>query len=157
MSRAYIAFPLVLLILAGCTDSGSGPTPQVDGILLEGKIARNALNIGDTASVVFDLRNIGTDSVTFTFANSCQQALYVRDERSNQLLYPVHEVCLQMIMTFTLGPGGAHTLPLLIHAGTPVPAVFPGLPLPTGHYVAYAKMSSSRGTVQSNQVRFVIR
>jgi hypothetical protein len=157
MSRAYIAFPLALLALAGCLDPGSGPTLQTGDVRLEGKITRNTLNLGDTTSLEFRIRNLGADSLRLSFVNGCQAAFAIREDRSDTTVYPGNQPCLAVLASFVLSPGEERLISGVIHGGAQETAPPDGLSLATGRYVAYTRVLLDNVVLRSNPVLFTVR
>ena len=129
---------LISPLVTACVNDALGPQPGP--LQLEAVIGRSTLGIGDTASIVFRLRNLTSDSIVLNFNDSCQILPYITTRHADQVVHPSGGDwgCRQVLTSLTLAPEAAETLTVLVHGGAQ--ASHPAIPLLPGEYLAFARL-----------------
>src|SRR5688500_11773641 len=97
---------LLVLALVGCTDvfapEAPGPFLKGDamGLVFTAAVSRSPVTVGDTASLIFTLRNPTNRRVTLTFPSSCQITGRVR--RGRHEVWPKPYACADVITAIVL-------------------------------------------------------
>ena len=117
-------------------------------------MGRSSLQFGDTTSLIFRLRNLGSDSVVLTFSSTCQVLPYITTQRSDEVVYPSSGTwgCYQALTTLTLAPGAERVTSVLVRGGAQ--AIDATVPLLPGQYFAYARLEHRDFPLQSASVSF---
>jgi len=136
--------------LAACGSETLGP--PVGPLRLEGTIGRASIQVGDTTSLVFRLRNVSHESLTLNFSNSCQIMPYITAGASDKVVYPGGGAwgCYLVLTSFTLAPGAERVVSVLVRGGEQATAS--GVPLLPGQYQAYAQLEHPDFPVRSASV-----
>lgn len=156
MKRLLLA---VVVAVAGCTDifAPLAPGPFLTGeaapLVFTATVSKSRVSVGDTASLIFTLRNPTTQRVTLTFPTGCQ--IIGRVRRGRHEVWPQPYVCTQAITTIVLQGGQQRvvTLPFTAISGEEL-AIWSGLVLTPATYVAYAELENEEG--RSTSVDFII-
>ncbi len=152
MSIARRIAVLTSVALAACGSDTLGPP---GGLLrLEASIGRARIQLGDTTSLVFRLRNVSHESLTLNFSDSCQILPYITAGAGDQVVYPSGGAwgCYLALTRFTLAPGAERVVSVLVRGGAQ--ATDPGFPLQAGQYQAYAQLEHPDFPVRSASVSF---
>ena len=150
---------LLLLAVAGCTDvfAPLAPGPFLSGdarsLVFTAAVSKSRVPVGDTASLIFTLRNPTSQRVTLTFPSGCQITARVR--RGRHEVWPKPYVCTLAITGISLQPGQQRvvTLPFNAISGEEL-AIYAGPAFTPGAYVAYAELENGEG--RSTSVDFTI-
>ena len=154
MKLAPHIFALAVLATACRLDSLG---PQQRALRLEGAIGRPTIGVGDTTSLIFRLRNVSRQPVTLTFSSSCQVLPYITARQTDQIVYPGGNwLCLTVVTSLTLAPGTEEVITVLVQGAAPGHANPPGVPLPPGEYLAYARLARSDFDLRSDAVPFTV-
>src|SRR5437870_4017840 len=100
---------LVLSLAAGCTDvfAPQAPAPFLTGaaapLVFTATVSKPIVQVGDTASLIFTLRNPSSDRVTLTFSSGCQVTGFVK--RGREVVWPKSQICPASITYIVLQPG----------------------------------------------------
>ena len=138
---------LISPLVTACVNDALAPQPGP--LQLEAAIARSTLGIGDTASIVFRLRNLTSDSIVLNFNDSCQILPYITTRHADQVVHPSGGDwgCYQVVMSLTLAPEAAETLTVLVRGGALATGPgglrqdrHPAIPLLPGEYLAFARL-----------------
>jgi hypothetical protein len=145
-----------LLLCAACAD---GVAPLHGPLRLDASVNQLRLRIGDTSTVTFRLTNTGADTIRLSFGSSCQILPYVAAEPRGVIVHPAGGAwgCLTVITNLTLAPGAQKSVPLALRGGPSNPSNFREVPLPTGEYVAYARLDHQGYPLQSAKVAIDVR
>ena len=138
MKRTSTWITAATAFLVACGADGLGP--QLGSLRLDASIGRSVIEWGDTTSIIFRLRNLGSDSIVLSFSNSCQVLPYITTPRPEQVVHPSGGSwgCYEVLTTLTLGPGAEHVRSVLVRGGAQ--ASYPAIPLLPGEYRAYARL-----------------
>src|SRR6266511_2729617 len=141
---------LAAALLTACGSDGLGP--QSGPLRLEAAVGRSSLRFGDTTSLVFRLRNVGTDSLVLNFSDTCQILPYITTPRSDQVVYPSGGAwgCFDALTSLTLAPGAEKVTSVLVRGGAQ--ATYPAVPLLPSQYLAYARLAHRDFPLQSARV-----
>lgn len=148
---------LTLLAAAATACHSEGVGPQTGALRLDATIARSTIALGDTTSIVFHLRNLGADSVTLRFLNSCQILPYIATEEAEHMVYPSGGDwgCYEVLTSLTLAPGAEKTHTVLVRAGAQ--QSYPAVALLPGQYVAFARLDHPDYPLQSARLSLTVR
>jgi hypothetical protein len=147
--------------LAACGTDGLGPQlgslaqgPQLGSLRLDASIGRSTIGFGDTTSIVFRLRNLGSDSIVLSFSNSCQVLPYITTPRPDEVVHPGGGSwgCYQALTSLALGPGAEHVTSVLVRGGAQ--ASYPAIVLLPGEYRAYARLEHRDFPLRSATIAF---
>jgi hypothetical protein len=147
---------LACIVLAACgSASPTGPSQQ-GSLRLTAGITRSVIPAGGTATITFRLDNLGSDTVTLLFGDSCQISPYIASA-SGLIVYPEGGgwVCATVITSLTLPPGGSKSQEVQVQAAAD--ASYPYVALGAGEYSAFAKVESRSYTLRSDPVRFTVQ
>ncbi len=155
MKRALLA----AVALAGCTNAFAplAPGPFLTGeavpLVFTAEVSKARVTVGDTASLIFTLRNPTNQRVTLTFASGCQITGRVRRGRAE--VWPQPYACTLAATTIVLQAGQQRVLriPFTAISGEEL-AIWKGLVLTPAAYVAYAELENGEG--RSTSVDFTI-
>ena len=150
---------LLGIAFAGCTDvfAPLAPGPFLNGeaspLVFTAAVSKSRVTVGDTASLIFTLRNPSGQRVVLTFPTGCQIVMRVRRGRNE--VWPQPYVCTTAITTIALNPGQERVvrLPFTAISGEEL-AIWTGLVLTPATYVAYAELENGEG--RSTSVDFTI-
>lgn len=150
---------LLLFAVAGCTDvfAPLAPGPFLNGdarpLVFTAAVSKSRVTVGDTASLIFTLRNPTSQKVTLTFPSGCQITARVR--RGRHEVWPDPYACTAAITSIVLQPGQQRAVTLRFNAisGEEL-AIFAGPAFTPGAYVAYAELENDEG--RSTSVDFTI-
>lgn len=147
------------LFLGGCSASPTEPTSASGPLRLEAAIAQPALAVGDTTAFVVRLINTGAQPVTLTFGSGCQVLPYIRAADSDRMIYPTGGgwVCTTALSALTIPGRGEHVARFLLRGGSPQLAVYTGVPLGAGRYLATAEVHSAEYQLRSDPVAVTVR
>jgi hypothetical protein len=145
-----VAFSAALLV--ACRNDGLAP--EGGPLRLEATIGRSTIEIGDTTSIVFRLRNVSQETVSLSFPDSCQVVPYITTLRVDEVVYPSGGAwgCLTVVTQLVLSPGAEHVTKVLVSGGAQ--PMTPAVPLVRGEYRAYARLEHPRFPLQSATVAF---
>ncbi len=152
--RLFLAVSCLLAVACSASvttrPSAAGPLRPTASITV------SVIPAGDTATIVFRLQNVGSDTVTLHFSDSCQLNPYVSSS-FGLIVYPPGGgwVCATALTSLTLRPGESTTQELKV--GGMGLSLNSYVPLGAGDYSAYARVPSSEYTLQSEPVRFTVR
>ena len=146
-------------ILTGCTNVFA---PQAPAAFLTGEaaplvftaaVSKPRVAVGDTASLIFMLRNPTNQRVTLRFGSGCQITARVR--RGREEVWPEPYACTAALTWLTLEGGQQRVvrLPFTAISGEEL-AIWSGLVLTPATYVAYAELENGEG--RSTSVDFVV-
>lgn len=158
MKRLMLAVAAGVAI-AACTDvfAPEAPGPFLSGeakpLVFTAAVSKSLVKVGDTASLIFTLRNPTTQRVVLTFPSGCQITGRVR--RGRHEVWPQPYACTAAITTLVLDPGQqvVRRLPFTAISGEEL-AIYSGLALTPASYVAYAELENDEG--RSTSVDFTI-
>jgi len=150
---------LLLFAVAGCTDvfAPLAPGPFLNGdarpLVFTAAVSRSPVSVGDTASLIFTLRNPTSQRVTLTFPSGCQITARVR--RGRHEVWPQPYGCTAALTSIVLQPGQQRVVRLPFNAisGEEL-AIYAGPAFTPGAYVAYAELENGEG--RSTSVDFTI-
>ena|SRR5687767_7902049 len=150
---------LLLFAVAGCTDvfAPLAPGPFLSGeaepLMFTAAVSKSRVSVGDTASLIFRLRNPTSQKVTLTFPSGCQITARVR--RGRHEVWPQPYACTAAITSIVLQPGQERVVKLPFNAisGEEL-AIYAGPAFTPGAYVAYAELENGEG--RSTSVDFTI-
>ena len=157
--KHLIAFAVGVGLLAACTDvfAPEAPAPFLTGdaesLVFTAEVSRPRVSVGDTASLIFTLRNPTTRRVTLNFDSGCQITGFVK--RGREVVWPRPYGCTGVLTQLVLSGGEQHVvkLPFTAISGEEL-ALYSGLALTPATYVAYAQLENSEG--RSTSVDFVV-
>ena len=150
---------LGIAVAVGCTDvfAPLAPGPFLSGeatpLMFTASVSKNPVKVGDTASLIFTLRNPTTKRVTLTFPSTCQITARVR--RGRHEVWPNPYSCATEVTRIILDAGTQRTvvLPFTAVSGEDL-TVYNKLSLSPASYVAYAELENDEG--RSTSVDFTI-
>jgi hypothetical protein len=156
MKRVLLA---VAVAVAGCTNvfAPLAPAAFLTGdaapLIFTAAVSKSRVSVGDTASLIFTLRNPTNKRVTLTFSSGCQITSRVR--RGREEVWPEPYACTAAITTLILEGGMQRVvrLPFTAISGEEL-AIWNGLVLTPAAYVAYAELENGEG--RSTSVDFVV-
>jgi hypothetical protein len=148
--------------LVGCSQTPTAPTPITEPLRLTAGIGQTLLVTGEPATkLTFRLENLTADTLTLTFATSCQINPYVMESSSNAIVYPQDggwgcaSVVTEMILpAFSAAVREVNVIP------APARVYLPGvqiLGLPVGDYATYATIDHARHQMRSDTLRFSVQ
>jgi hypothetical protein len=150
---------LLMLAVAGCTDvfAPKAPGPFLKGdaapLVFTAAVSKSRVSVGDTASLIFTLRNPTSQRVRLTFPTGCQITARVR--RGDDEVWPPPYVCTQAVSSLVLEGGQQRVVRLPFTAISAEDlAIYAGLALTPAAYVAYAELENDEG--RSTSVDFTI-
>ena len=149
----------VAVALAGCTDvfAPEAPGPFLSGdarsLVFTAAVSKSRVKVGDTASLIYTLRNPTAQRVVLTFPSGCQITGRVR--RGRYEVWPQPYACTAAITSIILDPGMQRVvrLPFTAISGEEL-AIWSGLVLTPATYVSYAELENDEG--RSTSVDFVV-
>ncbi len=149
---------LAIFLLAGCSEGVFTPNPEEGNLRLEASISKQVIHVGDTATLLLRLRNLGSEEITLNFNSTCQILPYIHHRRSSDMVHPAGGgwVCGGALTSLTLAPGGERMVPYVVGGGAPAQGIHMGAPLPEGEYVAYARVQASQVNLTSLPVSFAV-
>ena len=144
---------------AGCTNvfAPEAPAPFLTGdaapLVFTAAASKQRVRVGDTASLIFTLRNPTNQRVTLKFGSGCQITGFVR--RGRQQVWPQPYGCTAAFTQLTVDGGQQRvvTLPFTAISGEEL-ALWSGLVLTPATYVAYAELENGEG--RSTSVDFTV-
>lgn len=147
------------LALAACTDVFSPKAPaaflsgNAEPLVFTAAVSKTPVTAGDTASLIFTLKNPTAQRVTLNFPTGCQIVMRVR--RGRDEVWPEPYTCFQALTQLRLDPGTERVvrLPFTAITGEEL-AIWTGLVLTPAAYVAYAELENGEG--RSTSVDFVV-
>lgn len=160
--RRLLVIVSALGLSSGCNSStAAGPreflSVSVEGVSFTASISKSTIQLGDTATLRFILRNDGSDTLRMSFAMGCPTLPYIRHSLSSQIVYPRGGSwgCITVVSGVVLPPGTERVHDLAVHAGVQPPAGFTGAALSPGQYGAYAELTNGAG--RTNTVEFTVQ
>lgn len=158
MRLPALGLALVTAVAACSTDNVTGGQlvrSQVGDLVLEGSVGRSVLGVGDTTSVVFRLRNAGAARLDLVFTSSCQVVPFITTRDPADFVYPGGGWwgCAAVMTPLALEPGAEFVTTVLVRGG----ASGPGVALPVGQYLAYARVEHPSFPLQSEPLAIVVR
>jgi hypothetical protein len=149
--RKTVTLIAAAALLAACGSGSLGP--QHESLKLDASIGRSTIALGDTTSIVFRLRNLGSDSIALSFSSSCQVLPYITTG-ADQVVSPSGGEwgCYQVVTNLVLGPGAEKVTSVLVRGGAQ--ATYPGVPLLPGEYRAYARLAHPDFPLRSATIDF---
>ncbi len=123
----------------------------------ETAVTRSPIPVGDTATLLFRLRNLGPKPITLRFGSTCQVLPHVARKETGELVYPSGglPVCGAMVTHLTIPGDGERLIPLQVRARTRTEAAYRQLLAP-GDYVAYATLAGPY-TLRPDTLSFSVR
>jgi hypothetical protein len=109
---------------------------------LDAQISQTRLAAGDSATIMFTLRNVSSRTITLGFGSSCQILPYVTDRRTQQIVHPHGGgwVCLTVVTSLVLAPGESSTREVQVQAADA--STYPFVALPRSDYETYAQLDA---------------
>ena len=158
MRLPTLALALVSALAACSTDNVTGGQlvrSQVGDLVLEGSVGRSVLGVGDTTSVVFRLRNAGAARLDLLFSSSCQVVPFITARDRDEVVYPDGGWwgCAAVMTPLALEPGEEFVTSVVVRGGVSGP----GVPLPVGQYLAYARVEHPSFPLQSEPLSILVR
>lgn len=158
MKRLMLAI-VAAAAVASCTNvfapkaPGAFLTGNAEPLIFTAAVSRTPVSAGDTASLIFTLRNPTSQRVTLQFPTGCQIVMRVRRGRNE--VWPQPYPCTQAGTSLRIEAGQEHVvrLPFTAITGEEL-ASYTGLVLTPAAYVAYAELENDEG--RSTSVDFVI-
>jgi len=142
-------------LCAACGHSPAAPSGQPP-LRLTASITQPVVAPGSTATIVFRLENLTSETVTIDFTSSCQIMPYISHRTDARPVYPQGGwACLAVLTQLTLPAGGSASRELIVQAAGS--AAYPHVPLPPGEYVTFAKLEDQQYRLQSPSVSFTAR
>jgi len=140
--------------LAWSQDSTAVP---MTNLRFETSVSRSPIPVGDTATLLFHLRNLGSKAITLRFGSTCQILPHIARKEPGQDVYPSGGLpaCGAMVTHLTILAGGERVFPLRVRARTRTEAAYRQL-LPPGDYVAYATLAGPY-TLRPDTLAFSVR
>lgn len=150
---------LALVAVAGCTDvfAPFAPGPFLNGdaapLVFTAAVSKARVSVGDTASLIFTLRNPTNQRITLTFPTGCQ--IIGRVRRGRNEVWPQPYACTLAATSIVLQGGQQRVvvLPFTAISGEEL-AIWSGLVLTPATYVAYAELENGEG--RSTSVDFTV-
>jgi hypothetical protein len=157
--RSWLAVMTLGMLAACLSDKALTPTEFLDvsgTAEFIASVSKSTFAVGDTATLSFALRNIGTDTLRMSFQIGCPILYYIKDSDAN-FAYPADGAwtCTGVVSSIVLAPEQAHVVTVVVRGGVPDPAIFSDVLLPAGRYRAYAELTNGAG--RTNTVPFTIR
>lgn len=154
-----LAALVVAMALAACTNvfAPQAPGPFLSGearsLVFTATVSKSRVKVGDTASLIYTLRNPTNRRVVLTFPSGCQITGRVRRGRNE--VWPPPYSCTAAVTSLTLDPGMQRVVRLNFRAisGEEL-ALWTGLVLTPAAYVSYAELENDEG--RSTSVDFVV-
>ncbi len=108
----------------------------------ETTVSRSPIPIGDTATLLFRLRNLGPKAITLRFGSTCQVFPHVARQETGEPVYPSGglPVCGAMVTYLTIPAQGERLIPLQVRGRTGTEAARRQVLTP-GDYVAYSTLA----------------
>jgi hypothetical protein len=154
-----VKLPLLLCfgLALGCTVTEPGA--RQGDVELRVMVPRDRLAAGDTASLQFEITNLGSSRIGFTFGTACHLEIRIADRRTGQLLSDQNGgwFCAAYLSGMTLEPAGRRSVSVLLHGVSPMPANLQGLHLDAGSYEVGARFRSLGYRLQTGPLRFEVR
>ncbi len=149
---------LVAAVVGGCTDvfAPLAPGPFLTGdavpLVFTAAVSKSHVLVGDTASLIFTLRNPTNQRVTLRFSSGCQITTRVR--RGREEVWPEPYSCTAALSSLTLDAGQQRIVrvPFTAITGEDL-ALYTGLALTPAAYVAYAELENGEGRSTSVDFR----
>ena len=149
----------VAVALVACTNvfAPEAPAPFLTGsaapLVFTAAASKARVTAGDTASLIFTLRNPTTHFVTLNFGSGCQITGFVR--RGREQVWPQPYGCTGALTQLVLAGGEQRVvrLPFTAISGEEL-ALYSGLVLTPAAYTAYAELENGEG--RSTSVEFVV-
>ena len=156
----FPAFGLALATtIAACSadaiTGGQLVRSQIGDLELQASIGQSVLAVGDTTSLVFRLRNVGAARLDLVFTNSCVVSPFITTRDPGDFVYPGGGWwgCAAVMRPLALEPGEEFVTTVLVRGG----AAGPGVPLPVGQYLAYARVEHASFPLRSEPLSIVVR
>lgn len=157
--KRFLFAVMALTTAAACTNvfAPEAPAPFVTGnaapLEFTAAVSKPRVHAGDTASLIFTLRNPTNKRVTLTFGGGCQIIGYVK--RGREQVWPHPYACTAAITTLVLEgyQQKVVTLPFNAITGEEL-AIYAGLALTPATYVAFAELENGEG--RSTSVDFTV-
>ena len=108
----------------------------------ETAVSRSPIAVGDTATLLFRLRNLGPKAITLRFGSTCQVFPHVARQETGEPVYPSGglPVCGAMVTYLTIPAQGERLIPLQVRGRTGTEAARRQVLTP-GDYVAYSTLA----------------
>ena len=145
--------------MAGCTNVFAPEAPaaflsgNAEPLVFTAAVSKTPVSAGDTASLIFTLRNPTSQRVTLTFAGGCQITPRVRRGRAEVWPQPYGCTAAETQLVLDGGQERVVRLPFTAITGEEL-ALWSGLALTPATYVAYAELENGEG--RSTSVDFVV-
>ena len=145
--------------VAGCTDlfAPLAPAPFLEGdaasLVFTAEVSKPRVSVGDTASLIFTLRNPTNQRVTLVFGSGCQITGRVRRGRIEVWPRPYACTAAQTTLVLNAGQQRVVRLPFNAISGEEL-AIYSGAAFTPAAYVAYAELENGEG--RSTSVDFTI-
>lgn len=157
MRLPAVGLALVTAVAACATENVTGGQlvrSQVGDLVLEGSAGRSVLGVGDTTSVVFRLRNAGAARLDLLFSSSCRVVPFITTAPGD-FVYPDGGWwgCAAVMTPLALEPGEEFVTSVVLRGGVSGP----GVPLPVGQYLAYARVEHPSFPLQSEPLSILVR
>ena len=149
----------VAVAFVACTNVFAPEAPaaflsgNAEPLVFTAAVSKTPVSVGDTASLIFTLKNPTNQRVTLNFPTGCQIVMRVRRGRNE--IWPQPYMCTAALTSLRLDPGEEHVRRLAFTAisGEEL-AIWSGLVLTPAAYVAYAELENDEG--RSTSVDFVV-
>lgn len=137
--------------------SQDSTAPLTTPLRFETAVSRSPIPVGDTATLLFRLRNLGPKPITLRFGSTCQVLPHVARQETGELVYPSGglPVCGAMVTHLTIPAQGERLIPLQVRGRTGAEAARRQVLAP-GDYVAYATLAGPY-TVRPDTLAFSVR
>jgi hypothetical protein len=151
MKQTFVFISLSAALCAACSD---GLAPHGQALRLDAVIGRATIGSGDTTSIVFRLRNLGSDTIRLAFPDACQVLPYITTPRADEIVYPGGGAwgCLTVVTSLVLAPGAERVTTVLVRGGGQ--GTDPAVPLLPGEYRAYARLVHPQFPLRSSTIPF---
>lgn len=144
-------------VLSSCGGQPTGPSLSAS-LRLTAAIAQPVVTRDNPVALTFRLENVGTESITLTFPNSCQINPYVIEGPTARRAVPQGGdwSCAAVITRLKLGPGAVALNSFFVRTED-APTSDGAVPLAAGEYFAYARVDADELRLRSADVIFRVQ
>ena len=155
--RVLTSLALLATVLGRLAWSQDSTVLLTTNLRFETALSRSPISIGDTATLLFRLRNLAAKPITLRFGSTCQVLPRVARKETGELVYPSGGLpaCGAMVTHLTILADGERVFPLQVRARTRTEAANRQLLAP-GDYVAYASLAGPY-TLRPDTLSFSVR
>ena len=155
--RVFTSLGLLATVLGRLAWSQDSTALLMTNLRFETALSGSPISIGDTATLLFRLRNLGAKPITLRFRSTCQVLPRVARKETGELVYPSGGLpaCGAMVAHLTIPADGERVFPLQVRARTRTEAAYRQLLAP-GDYVAYATLAGPY-TLRPDTLSFSVR